>query len=183
VLPLLGAFWRVEPEHYAALATEAAREIERRPSSAGPRVLLAGAPVDGPALHAGIESRGAIVVAETGPWGSGAAGDDIDCGGDPIAALSEKYCNAAIGPRTPAIAIRNAIARNLDDVDAVVLSLPPEDTVFGWDYPALRSLFEAKHIPHVCLGGEPNEPLSDSDSTRLDALMAAAETGMEARHG
>jgi hypothetical protein len=183
VFPLLGAFWRVAPEDYAALAGEAAREIERRPPLVGPSVLLAGAPVDGPVLHAAIESRGAIVVAEAGPWGSGAAGDDIVCGDDPIAALSEKYCRDAIGPRAPAAWVRNAIASALERVDAVVLSLPPEDTAFGWDYPALRSLFEAKRIPHACLYGDPNQPLSDSDSSRLDALLAAAETVMEARHG
>jgi hypothetical protein len=183
VLPLLGAFWRVAPEDYATLAGEAASEIERRPPLAGPRVLLAGAPVDGPSLHAAIESRGAVVVAEAGPWGSGAPGDDILSGDDPIAALSEKYSRDVISPRTPALAIRNAIECGLEDVDAVVLSLPPEDTVFGWDYPALRALFEAKRIPHACVHGDPNQPLSDSDSATLNALMATAGTVMEARHG
>ncbi len=32
----------------------------------------------------------------------------------------------------------------LDDVDAVVVSLPPEDAVFGWDYPALRDMLQAR---------------------------------------
>ena len=48
-------------------------EIAARPPLAGPRVLLTGAPVDGHALHEAIESHGAVVVDEVGPWGSGAA--------------------------------------------------------------------------------------------------------------
>ena len=70
-----------------SLAGEAADDIAQRPPLDGPRVLLAGAPVDGPVLHAAIESHGAIVVEEVGPWGSGAAGDDVACAGDPLLAL------------------------------------------------------------------------------------------------
>ena len=71
VLPLLGAFWQLPPNDYASLADEAVDDIAQRPPLDGPRVLLAGAPVDGPVLHAAIESHGAIVVEEVGPWGSG----------------------------------------------------------------------------------------------------------------
>jgi benzoyl-CoA reductase/2-hydroxyglutaryl-CoA dehydratase subunit BcrC/BadD/HgdB len=183
VFPLLGAFWCLPPEDYATLAAEAADDIQSRPPLVGARVLLGGAPVDCPALHAAVESRGAIVVAEVGPWGNEAAGSDVACEGDPITALSDKYCTDVIGPRTPATAMRNSIECALEKVDAIVLSLPPEDTAFGWDYPALRSLFERKCIPHTCLHGDPYQPLSDSDAARLDAVITAAETRMEARHG
>src|SRR5688572_17564992 len=77
VFPLLAAFWEMEPEPYAAFASAAAATIAARPALNGPRVLLAGAPVDGAALHRAIESHGAIVVAEAGPWGCGGAGDDV----------------------------------------------------------------------------------------------------------
>jgi hypothetical protein len=79
--------------------------------------------------------------------------------------------------------MRQTIADVLDNVDAVVLSLPPEDTAFGWDYPALRRLFEARSVPHTCLFGDPDQPLSDSDGARLDALMIAVGEKVEARHG
>ncbi|HEU4619237.1 MAG TPA: 2-hydroxyacyl-CoA dehydratase family protein, partial [Gammaproteobacteria bacterium] len=69
-LPLLGAFWQVPPERYAALASEAADAIATRPPLEGPRVLLAGVPVDSRALHEALESRGAIVVAEMSPYGA-----------------------------------------------------------------------------------------------------------------
>jgi hypothetical protein len=99
VFPLLGAFWQLAPDDYAPLASEAADDIARRPPLDGSCVLLAGAPMDSPVLHAEIESHGAIVVEEVGPWGSGAAGDDVVCDGDPLMALADKYRRDAIGPQ------------------------------------------------------------------------------------
>ena len=183
VLPLLGAFWQLPPNDYASLAAEAAADIAQRPPLHGPRVLLAGAPVDSPALHAAIESHGAIVVEEVGPWGSAAAGDDVDCAGDPLLALGDKYRRDAIGPRTPIGALRGSISRMLDSIDAVVVSLPPEDTVFGWDYPALRDLLQVRHIPHVCLHRDPYRLLTSADHARLDTLAGAAAAVGEAGHG
>jgi benzoyl-CoA reductase/2-hydroxyglutaryl-CoA dehydratase subunit BcrC/BadD/HgdB len=170
VLPLLSAFWQLPPNDYAVLAAEAVDRIAQRPPLDGLRVLLAGAPVDGTALHAAIESYGAIVVEEVGPWGSAAAGDDVDCAGDPLLALADKYRRDAFGPRTPVGVLRDSISRMLVDIDAVVVSLPPEDMAFGWDYPALRDMFRARRIPHTCLRGD------SSDHDRLNTLVGAAET-------
>lgn len=183
VFPLLAAFWEMDPDGYVALATEAAGRIAARPPMARPRVLLTGAPVDGPQLHQAIESHGAIVVAEVGPWGSGASGDDVRLDDDPVAALADKYRADSIGPRTPADSLRRWTARMLDDVDAVVVSLPPDDAVFGWDYPALRDLLKARDIPHVCLRGDQYRAPSAADHARLDAMVSAASTLQEARHG
>jgi benzoyl-CoA reductase/2-hydroxyglutaryl-CoA dehydratase subunit BcrC/BadD/HgdB len=182
VFPLLGAFWYMAPEDYSVLAGEAADEIERRPALTGPRVLLMGAPVDGTPLHDAIESRGAIVVAEVSPWGTGAAGNDV-CGDDPITALAEKYRTDVISPRTPAGTLRESIARLVEEMDAVVVSLPPDDAVFGWDYPSLRGLLETRCIPHVCLRGDPCRALSLEDATQLDKLTHAAFTRSEVRVG
>jgi benzoyl-CoA reductase/2-hydroxyglutaryl-CoA dehydratase subunit BcrC/BadD/HgdB len=173
VLPLLGAFWHMAPEDYLVLAGQAADEIERRPALKGARVVLMGAPVDSTALHDAIESRGAIVVAEVSPLGTGAAGKAV-CGDDPIAALAEKYRIDTISPRTSAGSLRDSIAHMVDEVDAVVVSLPPDDAVFGWDYPALRDLFESKRIPHIGLRGDPYRPLSTEDAAQLDKLTNAA---------
>jgi hypothetical protein len=71
----------------------------------------------------------------------------------------------------------------LDEVDAVVVSLPPNDAVFGWDYPALRNLLNARRIPHVCLRGEPHETPTLADHAALDAMVSAASRLQEARHG
>jgi len=163
VLPLLGAFWTLDPEVYATFATAAANEIAQRPAISGPRVLLAGAPVDSLVLHSTIESRGAVVVAEIGPWGTGVAGKDVVCTDDPFAALADKYYADAIGPRTPITRMRRVVEELLDDIDAVVVSLPPEDTAFGWDYPWLRTLVERKGIPHTCT--------SSADPEGFDTFM------------
>ncbi len=66
---LLGAFWELEPERYVALAAAAVAAIAERSPLRGPRVLLAGAPVDSTALHAAIEAQGAVVVSELSPFG------------------------------------------------------------------------------------------------------------------
>ena len=183
VFPLLAAFWEVEPERYEALASDAATEIAARPALGGPRVLLGGVPVDGPELHRAIESHGAIVVAEVGPWGSGAPGNDVRVDDDPILALSGKYRADAVGARSPAASLRRWTEHMLDEVDAVVVSLPPDDAVFGWDYPALRVLLQTRGIPHVCLRGDPYHAPTSEEHAQLDAMVSAASTLQEARHG
>jgi benzoyl-CoA reductase/2-hydroxyglutaryl-CoA dehydratase subunit BcrC/BadD/HgdB len=183
VFPLLGAFWQMDPERYAPLAEEAANDIAGRPPLTGPRVLLSGVPVDGPALHAAIESHGAIVVAEVTPWGSGVAGDDVAADDDVIAALTNTYRAESIGARMSVAAMRGVTERGLDGIDAVVVSLPPEDSVFGWDYPVLREALAVRRIPHVCVRSDPYQPLTQSDHSQLDALVAAAARAQEPRHG
>ena len=183
VFPLLAAFWELEPERYVAAVNGAASAFAKRSALRGPRVLLTGAPVDGPELHRAIESHGAIVVAEAGPWGNGAAGDDVRLDDDPIVALADKYRNDVVGARTPAASVRRWTGRMLDEVDAVVMSLPPEDAVCGWDYRALRDMVQARGIPHVCLRGDQYQAPTAEEHARLSAMVSAASTLQEARHG
>jgi benzoyl-CoA reductase/2-hydroxyglutaryl-CoA dehydratase subunit BcrC/BadD/HgdB len=179
----MAAFWDMEPDAYVAAVNDACSAIATRPALDGPRVLLAGAPVDGPELYRTIESHGAVVVAEVGPWPEIAAGDDVRVDDDPICAVADKYRAAAIGARTPAALLERWIEGMLDGVDAVVVSLPPHDAVFGWDYPALRRVLQARGIPHVCLRGEQHDPPTQEDHARLDAMVSAASTPQAARHG
>lgn len=181
--PLLAAFWELEPERYVAVVNGAASAFAKRSGLAGPRVLLAGVPVDGPELHVAIESHGALVVAEVGPWGSGAPGDDVRVDEDPFLALADKYRADAIGARTPAVSVRRHIEQMLDDVDAVVVSLPLEDSVFGWDYPALRDMLHARGLPHVCLRCDQYQAPTPQEHAELEAMVVAASGLQEARHG
>ena len=71
----------------------------------------------------------------------------------------------------------------LDDVDAVVTSLPPDDAVFGWDYPALRGMLQARGIPHVCLRSDPYQALTADEHAALAAMVAAASALQGVRHG
>ena len=118
-------------------------------------MLLAGAPVDGQTLHAAIESQGAVVVAEISPLGSGAAGDDVRLDDDPIAALADQYRADSIDARTPVDSLRRWTESMLDDVDAVVVSLPPDDASFGWDYPPLRDVLRRVAFHTSVLRGDP----------------------------
>ena len=106
LFPLLAAFWDLEPERYVAAVNGATSAFAKRLALSGPRVLLTGVPVDGPELHRAIESHGAIVVAEVGPWGSGAPGDDVRVDDDPVRAVADKYRADAVGARTPAASLR-----------------------------------------------------------------------------
>lgn len=183
VFPLLAAFWEMNPDPYAEMASDVAKRIASRPPLAGPRVLLTGAPVDRHTLHETIESHGAVVVDEVGPWGSGAAGEDVRIDDDPVAALADKYRADSIGARTPVDALRRLTHSRLDEVDAVVVSLPPDDAVFGWDYPALRDVLNARRMPHVCLRCDPYERPTPADHAALAAMVSAASRLQEARHG
>lgn len=181
VVPLVGAFWRFDPDHYIPLVADALETLAPRGPIPGPQVRLAGAPIDGAMLHATIESLGAIVVEEVGPWGSGAAGEDIADAPDPIDALANAYRHYPCGPRT-AIAGQN---RWTDPPrgDAVVVVLPPDDTVFGWDYLALRSDLDAAGVPHLRVVSDPAQPTSAVDHAELAALIASVTRRRDVRHG
>jgi benzoyl-CoA reductase/2-hydroxyglutaryl-CoA dehydratase subunit BcrC/BadD/HgdB len=183
MFPVLEAFWEMVPDRYTAMVSEAASAVATRHPLEGPRVLLTGAPVDAAVLHHAIESHGAIVTAEVVSWGSCAAGDDVRLDDDPVAALADWYRANTIGARTPVAAMRRWIDTMLEDADAVVVSLPPEDAVFGWDYPALRDRLASLGIPHMCLRGDPYQPPTESDHVQLRAMVAAASRLQEARHG
>jgi hypothetical protein len=102
---------------------------------------------------------------------------------DPVGALADTYRAGSIGARTPVNASRSWTTRMLDEVDAVVVSLPPDDAVFGWDYPALRDVLHARRIPHVCLRGDQYQPPTAAEHAQLDAMASAASSLHEARHG
>jgi benzoyl-CoA reductase/2-hydroxyglutaryl-CoA dehydratase subunit BcrC/BadD/HgdB len=182
VLPLIGAFWQLPPERYVALANQAADTLARRAPLDGPRVALMGAPVDGPGLHAAIESHGAVVVAEPGPWGSDAGAGDVTPGDDPFAAIAERHQRCAIGPRTPCAAMRHRRAQLVGNIDAVVVSLPPDDAVFGWEYPVLGAWMEERRLPHLCVSGDPCQPLSPEDNERLSAFIGATSQRARTHH-
>ena len=177
LFPLLGAFWHVPPRKYASLANQVAEDFANRSPLRGPRVLLAGAPVDGTGLHAAIESRGAVVVDELSAWSSPGTDDDVRCDEDPIAALADAYRRRTIGPRLPIGAMHDRVKRALDHVDAVVVWLPEDDATFGWDYPALRERLTTRGVPHAVLRGDAHGFLSSVDGERIERLVEAASRG------
>ena len=183
LLPLLGAFWQLEPARYASLAEAAADSLIDRPPLEGPRVLLAGAPVDSAVQHAAIEAEGAVVVAELSPFGSGGASADIEVTGDPFTTLAEHYRRESIAARMPVKALMHKLDDALRGVDAVFLSLPPDDATFGWDYPRVRELLARHSLPHAVLAGDPALGTTRTDSDRIRTLLGAVVSNREARCG
>ena len=182
-LPLLAAFWHLEPERYVALAEAAADSLADRPTLDGPNVLLAGVPVDSTALHSAIEADGAVVVAELSPFGSGGLRADVEAAGDPFAALAKHYRGESIDARLPVRTLMRKLDDALGTVAAVVISLPPDDASFGWDYPRVRELLAQRSIPHAVLAGDPAVGATPADRERIRALLRAVAARREARCG
>jgi benzoyl-CoA reductase/2-hydroxyglutaryl-CoA dehydratase subunit BcrC/BadD/HgdB len=182
-LPLLGAFWQVEPERYVSLANAAHDAIGRRPPIEAPRVLAAGTPVDGSTLHAAIEAEGAVVVTELSPFGRCGTSVDVERSADPFAALVGHYARESIDARLPVDVLLHKLADELRGVDAVVISLPPDDSSFGWDYPRIRELLARRAIPHAVLGGDATVTPTGTDRERIRALLGRARTEREAGCG
>ena len=179
---LLGAFWQLEPERYVVLASAALDAIGRQPLEA-PRVLTAGAPVDGSTLHAAIEAEGAVVVAELSPFGRCGTSVDVELSTDPFTALASHYARESIDARQPVDVLLRKLADELRPVDAVVVSLPPDDASFGWDYPRIRELLARRAIPHTVLGGDPACAPTAADRERIRTLLRQARTEREASCG
>jgi benzoyl-CoA reductase/2-hydroxyglutaryl-CoA dehydratase subunit BcrC/BadD/HgdB len=182
-LPLLGAFWQIEPERYASLANAASDLLASQAPLAGPRVLAAGAPVDGTVLHAAIEAAGAVVVAELSPFGGCGIAADVEPADDPFAALAKHYGRESLDARLPVKTLMRRLEQLLADADAVVISLPPDDASYGWDYPRVRELLARHAIPHTVLAGDPAFDATTADRERIRQLLGTARAPREARCG
>lgn len=182
-LALLGARWQISSERYAELAESVAPALAAWLPIEGPRVLLAGAPVDATALHSAVESAGALVVSEMSPFGSGGVARDVESGDEPVAALADHYRDTALDARTPVATLMRRIENELTAVDAVIVSLPPDDQSFGWDYPRLRALLERHAVPHAVVRGDAAVPAAADDRKRIEALVAHLVPRRESRHG
>jgi hypothetical protein len=181
-IPMLAAFWQQSAREYASHANAATDTLATRSPLAGPRVLLAGVPVDSPQLHAAIESHAATVTVEISPFGSDVAGPDIATDTDPFAAITDWYAQHITTPRTPVGTIVDRVEQCLVGIDAAVLCLPPEDVTFGWDYPRLRALLARRAVPHIVIAADPSAPLPAQDQRNLLTLLQNAGQ-MELRHG
>jgi hypothetical protein len=182
-LPLLGAFWQLEPERYATLATSAADTLAQQAPLERRRVLLAGVPVDVPNLHAAIEAEGAVVVAELSPFGGCGTRADVAIADDPFAALADHYGRESIDARLPVKALMRKLEELLGAAEAVVLSQPPDDASFGWDHPRVRELLTRRSIPHAVLRGEPTFGATEAELECIRALLGRTPARPEVRCG
>ncbi len=166
-LPLLGACQFMDRAAYAALAHVAADRLADVPELGGPRIIVAGAPVEDDALHRTIESLGAVATWEES--GGRIEGPDIVPGRDPLAGVFDHYYRHVPSPRVFPCAASDAPfeAALCAGVEGVVFHLPPDDSVAGWDYPRRQRMAEQLGIPTVVvreaagsLTGEAREALA-----------------------
>jgi hypothetical protein len=146
-------------------------------------VLVAGAPVDTPVLHQAIEAEGAVVVAELTPFGGCGTSSDVEIADDPFDALADHYARESIDARLPIHALMRTLDKLLGAVDAVVLSEPPDDASFGWDYPRVRELLVRRSVSHTVLGGDPAFGAAAADCARIRSLLDSAPARPEIRRG
>ena len=144
----IGAGYFMERSKFAALAQDLAAGVAKRPPLEGPRLLVKGFPLDHVNLHRTLEAHCAVVVAEDDWWGSRAAGRDLKYGSDAAAAVFPKYYLDAPSPRVfpPSAADRWFEREARRGIDGVVFYHPPDDDVYGWDYPRQREFLERHGI-------------------------------------
>ena len=117
------------------------------------------------------------------PFGSGGVSTDIEGSDDPFAALAEHYRRDSIDARLPVQALMRRLDDALGTVAAVVISLPPDDESFGWDYPRVRALLAQRSIPHAVLTGDPALGVTAEDRERIQTLLRTVSERQEARCG
>jgi hypothetical protein len=89
-----------------------------------------------------------------------------------LVSLAEHYRRESLEERVPVTALMRKLAGMLEHVAAVVVSLPPDDASFGWDYPRVRALLARRSIPHALLTGDPACALTAADLERIRSLLA-----------
>ena len=176
--PLLGAFYFADRVQYAGLLAELIAKRDANAPLSGPRLLIKGSPLDHPELHRQIESHGAIVVAEDDWRGARAAGCDIATDIDPLQAIFEKYYRDAASPRVfPQEENEHWFRKTSLEADGVVFYLPPEDDVWGWEYPRQRAFLDSRGIPHLLIRGDAGRGLSSEDHDRIRQFVKECAGG------
>lgn len=119
-----------------------------------PRIFVSGSSLDHTALHAVIESAGAIVVGEDTEFGQRCAGDVIDETLDPIDALARQQTFGFPEPwaferdRRIAMRVEAAVAAR---ADGEIFFHVAQDSSVGWDFPDQRAALQARGVPVLAL--------------------------------
>jgi benzoyl-CoA reductase/2-hydroxyglutaryl-CoA dehydratase subunit BcrC/BadD/HgdB len=132
----------LEPRRHTELLGRLNADLDGLRDTARPRILLwTGEALFHDELHEALASVGGQVVDESDAW-SASAQQPIAQGGDsPLDAIVAHAHRASVGPElrpyeARAERFRAALAAAAPDV--VVFYVPPNDSLFGWDYPPLR---------------------------------------------
>jgi benzoyl-CoA reductase/2-hydroxyglutaryl-CoA dehydratase subunit BcrC/BadD/HgdB len=90
-----------------------------------------------------------------------------------VKAVFEKYYLHAPSPRVSPTAdadrwFQNAVRRR---ADGIVFYLPPDDDVYGWDYPRQRDFLRERSIPSLLIREDASRGLSGDTTTRIQEFV------------
>jgi benzoyl-CoA reductase/2-hydroxyglutaryl-CoA dehydratase subunit BcrC/BadD/HgdB len=173
-----GALYFMDRGSYAKLVDKLCRETKSAKPLRGPRLLIKGTPLHHLRLHQALESHGAVVTAEDDWWGARAAEAQISSARSEnalVQAIFKNYYLCAPSPRvSPASAadlwFRKAVTRG---IDGVIFYLPPDDDVYGWDYPRHRDFVRARGIPSLLIREDASRGLSAETNGRVQEFVDA----------
>jgi len=167
-----GALYFMDRMEYAKLVNEVCREYKSAKPLHGPRLLVKGMPLHHARLHQALEVHGAVVVAEDDWWGARAVDANIGPARGVVSlirAIFENYYLRAPSPRVyPAAAADRWFQRAVQrGVDGVVFYLPPDDDVYGWDYPRQRDFLHERGIPSLLVREDAGRGLSAETNAQI----------------
>lgn len=152
-LEWIRGFYAEDRGVFADRALDRLKGLDEQIAAHRPHILIKGAPLKDASLHRLIEEAGGYVVAEDDWRGSRAAGDtDVCVSKDPVTAIFEKYFYHEVSPRVHPSQDRDAwFRREIEKgyVDGVLLYVPLEDDVLGWDCPGQLAYLESRSIPSI----------------------------------
>lgn len=178
-LVISGALYFMDRVTYAKLVNRACRETKSSKPLRGPHLLIKGTPLHHPRFHQALEAHGAVVTAEDDWWGARAADANIRSAHSLQALVRGVFENCYLRAPSPRVApaaaadlwFQKAVKRG---IDGVVFYLPPDDDVYGWDYPRQRDFVRASGIPSLLIREDASRDLSIEMNGRLRAFIEAA---------
>jgi hypothetical protein len=184
-LTITGAFYFMDRATFAKLAETACREARAAKPLGGPRLLIKGTPLYHRKLHQALERHGATVTAEDDWWGARATDRKIPPARTLAAAtraIFEDYYLHAPSPRvSPAAAsdrwFQNAVKSG---ADAVVFYLPPDDDIYGWDYPRQRDFVHACGVPSLLIREDAGRGLSGDAHIQIKMFVESLQRNRRA---
>lgn len=169
---ITGALYFMDRKEYARLVDEVCRESRSARPLRGPRLLIKGTPLHHARLHQALEAHDALVVAEDDWWGSRAADGNIAPGrgtASLVRAIFDNYYLRTPSPRvSPAAAADRWFQKAVRQrVDGVIFYLPPDDDVYGWDYPRQHDFLRGHAIPSLLIREDASRGLSGDTAARV----------------
>ena len=177
-LAVSSALYFMERSAFATQAEAACRKFKSAKKLRGPRLLIKGIPLHHPKLHQVLEAHGAVVVAEDDWWGARASHAKISSPrglSAGVRAIFENYYQHAPSPRVSPSRDADAWFKKSVEkgIDGVIFYLPPDDDVYGWDYPRQRDFVHARGTPSLLIREDASRSLSAGTTSQLQEFISA----------